>query len=92
MLKEAYQLLQSASSKKFKSLMHALDLDPALTNGIAGKFWCDEYVVLENETFRSPISYACPDLTNNHALSVHYHDPVYDADFVFKSNILEGAM
>jgi hypothetical protein len=91
--KESYANRKSGEGGKlFKNFKHAIDLETSLSSGIAGKCWYDEYVVLEGETFRSPIPYVtCPDLTNNRVLSVQFHDPVYDSEFVFQSKILEGA-
>lgn len=88
--KEMYSSLNT-EGKKYKNFKHSVDLDTTLSGGIAGKVWFDEYVVLENETYPSPIRYVCPDIRNNHVLSVHYHDPVYDTEYVFRTNILEGA-
>ncbi|CAF0857952.1 unnamed protein product [Brachionus calyciflorus] len=78
--------------KKYKNFKHSIDMDTSLSGGIAGKIWYDEYVCSEGETYRSPIRFICPDIPNNHVLSVHYHDPVYDSEYVFKTNILEGAV
>lgn len=78
--------------KKYKNFKHSIDMDTHLSGGIAGKIWFDEYVCLEGETYRSPIRFICPDIPNNHVLSVHYHDPVYDSEYVFKTSILEGAI
>jgi hypothetical protein len=77
--------------KTFKNFKHAVDLNTELSGGIGGKAWYDEFVVLEGETFISPLRFYCPDITNNRVLSVHYHDPVYDNEYIFKSNILDGA-
>lgn len=87
--KEAYA---SSDDKKFKNFKYSLDLDTSLSSGIAGKIWRDDCAVLEGETYRSPISYVCPDVNNNHVLSMRFHDPVYESEYVFKANILEGAM
>ena len=93
--KEAYANHQQAGDNKnklFKNLKHSVDLDTNLSNGIAGKIWFDEFIVNEGETYRSPITFICPDINNNHVLSMHFHDPVYDSEYIFKANILEGAM
>jgi len=76
-------------NKKVNSFSAAIDLNTSQSSGIAGKIWCDDLAVLENQTFVSPIKYACPDITNNKVISVKYHDPVYDNEYVFKTIILE---
>lgn len=70
----------------------AIDLNTELSDGVAGKVWLDENYPRDNPNFvRSPITYLCPDLQNNQALSVKYRDPQYEIDYVFKSIVLEGA-
>lgn len=88
--KEMYSNLNEPG-KKYKKLKYAADMDTKLSGGIAGKVWYDEYVVLEGETYPSPIKYQCADIKNNQVLSVHFHDPIYEDEFIFKSCILEGA-
>jgi 5'-3' exoribonuclease 2 len=78
--------------KKFQNFKHSVDLNTTLSGGIGGKVWYDEYVVLENETYPSPLRFYCQDIENNKVLSVHYHDPVYDSEYVFRANILDGAV
>ncbi len=89
-LKSIYE--QDGNEKKYRKLKHALDMETSVSGGIAGKIWCDEHVVLENETVRSPLRIYCPDLPCNQVISVHYHDPFYEADYIFNTLILEGAM
>ena len=90
--KELYDKYSSPdNSKTFKSFKHAVDLNTGLSYGIGGRVWYDEYVVFEGGTFTTPLRFYCPDITNNRVLSVHYHDPVYESEYVFKSVILEGA-
>ncbi|RNA00472.1 5 -3 exoribonuclease 2, partial [Brachionus plicatilis] len=66
--------------------------DIELSGGIAGKVWLDEYVCLEGETYKSPLRFVSAVIPNNHVLSVHYHDPVYDSEYVFKTAMLQGAI
>jgi 5'-3' exoribonuclease 2 len=79
-------------SKKYKNFKHSIELDTQLSGGIAGKVWCDEVAILENEVFVSPLRFLCPDLSNNCTISVYFHDPIYDDEYIFKSHILEGAI
>ena len=74
-----------------KNIQSSLELSTSVSGGIAGKIWCDPKVVLESETFVSPIRYLCQDIANNQVLSVCFHDPLYESDFVFKPVILSGA-
>lgn len=91
--KEAYESrLSDTKDKQFKNFKHSVDLNPGLSSGIAGKIWVDEYVVFEGETYPSPITNICPNINDNHVLSMHYHDPVYETEYVFKANVLEGAV
>jgi hypothetical protein len=71
--------------------VNGVDLNTDLCYGIGGKVWHDEYVVLEGGTFYTPLRFYCPDITNNRVLSVHYHDPTYDSEYIFKTTILDGA-
>lgn len=90
--KQAYADREAGTSKDFKNLKHSIELDPKLCGGIAGRVWRDEYAVLENETFISPLRHSCPNLEQNRVISVQYHDPMYESDHVFKANILDGAV
>jgi 5'-3' exoribonuclease 2 len=80
------------NGKKYRLLKNAIDIETSISGGIAGKVWCDEHVVLENETVKSPLRFLCPDLKFNQAISVLYHDPLYDSSHIFNTLILEGAM
>ena len=84
-------LYEDDGSNKYKNFKHSLDLATSLSNGIAGKIWCDDNVVSEGQTYKSPLGYMCPDIKNNKVVFCHFHDPVYDNEYVFKTNILEGA-
>ncbi len=75
--------------QKIKCFKTSIEINTSESGGIAGKIWCDECAILENEVFKSPIGYVCPDIVNNKVISVKYHDPVYDNEFIFKTTILE---
>lgn len=80
-------------NEKYKKIDQALDINTSVSNGIAGKVWCDEYVCLENETYKSPLGKLTPDLPKNQVISVHYHDPIYNKSEKFwSSKILPGAI
>lgn len=67
-----------------------LDVNPATTEGMAGKVWADEFVVLTGETVKSPLP-QLQDIPDNRAISVQFQDPQFDLDYLFKAKILPGA-
>jgi 5'-3' exoribonuclease 2 len=69
----------------------SIDINTDESSGISGKIWTDDIGCKENQTFKSPIVYCCPDIENNKVISVKYHDPIYENEFVFKTVILQGA-
>ncbi len=79
------------SSKRLRDLKHSEEIETSLSGGIAGKLWLDEFVCGERQTFASPLRNICADIKNNRVSSMHFHDPVYENEYVFKANILEGA-
>lgn len=85
--KELYEKEDGKTGKNFK---HSIELDTSLSNGIGGRVWFDEYVVFEGDTFTTPLRFLCPDIEDNRVLSVHFHDPVYDSEYVFQTKILDG--
>ena len=78
-------------SKIHISFTTSTDMNTKSSGGMAGKIWCYDSVILENEVVKSPLNYLVPDLTHNKVLGVCYHDPIYNEEYVFKTNILEGA-
>lgn len=70
---------------------NAFDLPTDQSSGIAGKVWADENCKPSTKTYKSPISYLCPDLKNNSVISVKFKDPQFDKTFIFKAEILPGA-
>lgn len=68
-----------------------LDVNPKLTDGMAGKVWRDEYVYLTGETVRSPLP-QLQDLEDNRVISVQFQDPQYDRNYLFPAKVLPGAV
>ncbi|CAK8690060.1 unnamed protein product [Clavelina lepadiformis] len=71
------------------SFEEAVDIDPALTKGMAGKVWKDSFC--SGPTHVSAPLACLEDLKNNCALSMSYKDPVYPDGHVFEAKLLPGA-
>lgn len=67
-----------------------LDVNPAATEGMAGKVWADEFVVLTGETVKTPLA-QCHDIPDNQVISVQFQDPQFEKNYLFKAKILKGA-
>ncbi|KAJ8309493.1 hypothetical protein KUTeg_014367 [Tegillarca granosa] len=67
-----------------------VDVNPVLTQGMAGKVWGDDKAVLTGEVVRSPLP-QLQNLQDNRALSVMFHDPVYPPGHMAMAVVLPGA-
>ncbi|XP_069118532.1 5'-3' exoribonuclease 2 homolog [Argopecten irradians] len=67
-----------------------VDMDPKLTQGLAGKVWCDETAVMTGGTVMCPVP-TLHDTPDNRAIGVHYLDPVYEQGYIYKAKVLPGA-
>ncbi|GAB1600843.1 5'-3' exoribonuclease 2-like [Argonauta hians] len=66
------------------------EVNPKLTDGMAGTVWCDNTAVLPGHTFFSPLS-KLKDFQNQ-ALCVFFSDPQYGDDFLFPAKVLPKAV
>uniref|UniRef100_H2ZND9 5'-3' exoribonuclease n=1 Tax=Ciona savignyi TaxID=51511 RepID=H2ZND9_CIOSA len=71
----------------------AADIDPQLSNGMAGKIWNDSLCKADNKMVVAPVPIQnCLDsIMNNQVLSMAFKDPAYPEGHIFKAKLLPGA-
>ena len=86
-----YESFENLYANRDARLTHdnGLDLDTNLSDGVAGRVWCDESLKIDAQFVKSPISYLCPDLMNNLVLYVKYKDPQFGDDLVLRARVLD---